>query len=255
MASTTYSPTTRDAEHAVAPTTKTSVLHSLLQIPSTERLGFDGLGSGHRVTQDRSGATGSSARSTLRRAARLRPRRRRRKRELAERGDAILSCRLGSVERLVARPQQRRRRGSVEGIRRDASGDPERKAGVGEPLREEPPDLGAECLCEVGVRAREHHDELVAAETGRGSAVRERAAENVGHLLQQRVAELVPCSVVDLLEVVAVDDKQAQRHPPLLGDSELAFQPLLETAAIEDSRERIGHCAQTLALERESGVE
>ena len=63
------------------------------------------------------------------------------------------------------------------------------------------------------------------------------------------------CTVVDLLEIVAVDDKEAQRQPPLLGEGELALEPLLETAAIEDSRQRIGRGAQTLALERESGVE
>ena len=40
------------------------------------------------------------------------------------------------------------------------------------------------------------------------------------------------CTVVDLLEVVAVDDEEAQRQPLLLGEGERALEPLLETARL-----------------------
>ena len=65
----------------------------------------------------------------------------------------------------------------------------------------------------------------------------------------------MPGPVVDLLEVVAVDDEKAQRHAPLLRGGELALEPLLEPAAVQDPGERVGDGALALALERECGVE
>ena len=176
-------------------------------------------------------------------------------RQLAKRGDAILAGGLRGVESLVAGAQERGRRRSVEGIRRDARGDPERKPSVRQTLRKHRPNLRSKRLRRIGARAGEHHDELVSTEAGCLGAFRQRPGQHVRDLLQERIAERMTCAVVDVLEVVAVDDEKAQRHPPILCRDEFALEPLLEAAAIEDSRQRIGHRAEPLALQRECGVE
>ncbi len=71
----------------------------------------------------------------------------------------------------------------------------------------------------------------------------------------KRVSELVARAVVDLLEVVAVDDEQAQRYAPVLRRGELAFEPLLEAAPVQDPRQGVRDGAESLALQREGGVE
>ena len=168
--------------------------------------------------------------------------------ELAERGDAILSGRLRRVERLIAGPEESRGRCSVERVRRDTRRDPEREACLREPLGEQRSDLGAERFGRFGPRTREHHDELVATETGRLGTFRDRARQDVGDLLQQGVAELVTGPVVDLLEVVAVDHEQAQRTALRVGRGKPAVQQLLEPAPVEQAGQRVGHRAVPLSL-------
>ena len=113
----------------------------------------------------------------------------------------------------------------------------------------------AQGLRGVGARLREHHDELVAAEPSRFRAVRNGLHEHPRDLVQERVAELVPGPVVDLLEVVTVDDEQADRQPPLLCERQLAIETLLEAAAIENPGERVRDRALPLASQRDRGVE
>jgi hypothetical protein len=62
-------------------------------------------------------------------------------------------------------------------------------------------------------------------------------------------------AIVDLLEVVAVDHEQAQRHAVLLGRLELALDALLEAAAVQNSCERIGDGGLPLAPRSDGGVE
>ena len=63
------------------------------------------------------------------------------------------------------------------------------------------------------------------------------------------------CAIVDLLEVVAVDDEQAQREALLLRVEQRELEPLLEAAPVQDPRQRIRRRAETLALEGERRVE
>ena len=79
--------------------------------------------------------------------------------------------------------------------------------------------------------------------------------EHLRDLVQERVAELVPRAVVDVLEVVAVDDEQAQRLAPLLRERQLAIEPLFQPAAVEDPGERVRDRAVALVLQGERDVE
>ena len=65
----------------------------------------------------------------------------------------------------------------------------------------------------------------------------------------------MPGAVVDLLEVVAVDDEEAQRYALLLRRGAARARALLEAATVEDAGERIGCRAQSLASESERRVE
>lgn len=104
----------------------------------------------------------------------------------------------------------------VEGIGRDPRTDAQGEPGVGETCGKDAPDLPTERLGRIRTRPGQHDDELVAAEPCRARTFRERGDEDVGDLAEERVAELVPCSIVDLLEVVAVDDEEAQGDSALL---------------------------------------
>ncbi len=211
------SPTTRDAEHAVAPTTKTSALHRRVHTPSTVLLGLDRRGCRHGIGEHRAGPVVSAAPLAVERARRVTDRNAGDSAcEVAKRRDPILSGCLRGVQRLISGAQQRGRRRSVEGIRRHAGRDPEREPRVREPFREPRPDLTAERLGRIRACSREHHDELVTTETSSFGALGQRTQQDVGDLAQERVTELVPGAVVDLLEVVAVDDEDAQRYALLL---------------------------------------
>ena len=116
-------------------------------------------------------------------------------------------------------------------------------------------DLTAERLRGVHTGSREHDDELVASDTSGLRSVRQRTHEDVRDLAEQGVAELVARAIVDLLEVVAVDDEQAQSEALLLRVEQRELEPLLEAAPVQDPRQRIRRCAETLALEGERRVE
>ena len=75
------------------------------------------------------------------------------------------------------------------------------------------------------------------------------------HLAQQRVAELVAGAVVDVLEVVAVEDDEAQLVPGLLGAAEFAIQQILEPTPVVEARQWIGVRAAALPVERDRRVE
>ena len=117
------------------------------------------------------------------------------------------------------------------------------------------PDLTAERLGRIRACSREHHDELVTTETSSVGALGQRTQQDVGDLAQERVTELVPGAVVDLLEVVAVDDEDAQRYALLLRPGQGALHSFLEAATVEDAGERIGGRAQSLASESERRIE
>ena len=86
-------------------------------------------------------------------------------------------------------------------------------------------------------------------------ARRARALQHQAHLAQERVAELVAGPVVDVLEVVAVEDDEAQLAPILLGATELAVEQILQPTPVVEARERIGVRAAALAVERHRRVE
>ena len=65
----------------------------------------------------------------------------------------------------------------------------------------------------------------------------------------------MPGPVVDVLEVVAVEDDEAQLASMLLGATELALQQILEPAPVVEARERVGVRAAALAVERHRRVE
>lgn len=101
--------------------------------------------------------------------------------------------------------------GSVERVGGDSCANAQREPRVCEPVRENAADSSPQRLCRVGAGSRQHYDEFVASEPSRFSAVGEHLYEDAGDLVQERVAELVTGTVVDLLEVVAVDHEKAYR--------------------------------------------
>ena len=72
-------------------------------------------------------------------------------------------------------------------------------------------------------------------------------AQHAGHLAQDEIALLVAVGVVDVLEVVEVEQHEAQRLAEALGALDLGGHGLLEAAAIEQAGQLVGH---RLALDR-----
>ena len=95
----------------------------------------------------------------------------------------------------------------------------EREARIRQALSENTPDLAAERLGHIGAGAGEHDNELVAAEPRCLGSIREGPTEHIGNLAKEGVSELVPGAVVDLLEVVAIDDQEAERNTLFLRGS------------------------------------
>jgi hypothetical protein len=83
----------------------------------------------------------------------------------------------------------------------------------------------------------------------------ERPGEHPGDLTQQRVAELVPRTVVDLLQVVAIDHDHAHRLAPRPGRCELALEPFLQAPAVEHAGEGIRDRALALTPEHDGRVQ
>lgn len=167
----------------------------------------------------------------------------------------VLAPILRLVQRLIRRAQQLRRSGSVVRVRRHAAAEAEWKAGLVE-TRPKTIEQGRRCRRRIlDVDTREHDDELVPAEPAGISPALDRGLQHEADLSQQRIAELVTRPIVDLLEIVAVQDDQADRAAALLRVGELELQPLLEATAVEEPGQRVGESAAALPRERERRVD
>src|SRR5215208_7031213 len=100
---------------------------------------------------------------------------------------------------------------------------------------------GAHALCHLdralGRAARQRQGELLAAVAGEEVGAAQLHAPCRGRLLEETVAGLVAALVVELLEVVQVDHRDAQRAVLALGAQELARQLLLPGAAVGQAGE------------------
>ena len=88
----------------------------------------------------------------------------------------------------------------------------------------------------VAVGVREQQRELVAAEPRGEILFAERLREDVGDLPQRGVAGVMALAVVDLLEVVEVEQEQAQRLPVLARARELVSELLVQVATVRGGR-------------------
>ena len=83
--------------------------------------------------------------------------------------------------------------------------------------------------------------ELLAADAiGRLGA--ERLAQDLGHLLENAVADRVPVAVVDALEVVEVDDRERDGAAGRRGERERLAQVGLERAVVPERGQGVGLC-------------
>ena len=156
---------------------------------------------------------------------------------------------LGRVERGVGALEQL---GGLLRVVREG-GDPGRR------LQPPAPDLhvgerGAGAIGGLGGRlagdAGQDEHELLAAEPADGVARADDRAQLCGGGRERLVALRVAVRVVDALEVVEVDDGDAERRAGERGGLDLAPQPLLRAAVVEQPGEPVGGrlAAQVLAL-------
>ena len=176
--------------------------------------------------------------------------------DLAERDHAVLAARLRTVERLVGGAQELGRAGAVVRVGRDPGAQAQREAGVVEPLAElaragAPSPRRAASASSPGSITTNSSPPMRAAAAPSG----QMPAQHEPDLAQERVAELVPGAVVDVLEVVAVEHDEAERLPHLLRPTQLAVEQVLEPAPVEQPGQRVGVGAAALAVERDRRVE
>ena len=153
---------------------------------------------------------------------------------------AVAPQRLGGVERLVRRAQQRVHRRAVDGVAgyAEAHGQAHGLGGEQAPQPAAQP-LGQDVgLVLVGLR--QHQRELLAAHAGRGVDAPLVVVQERGDALQGLVPRVVPELVVDQLEEVAVPHQEAERPVAAAGALELGLGDVMEAAAVEQARERIG---------------
>ena len=91
---------------------------------------------------------------------------------------------------------------------------------------------------EIG-RARQQHRELVAAQPRHGVDPAQRPLQPRTDLGQQQVAEVMPESVVDVLEAVEVEQQHRHRHPGALGGVDRHVDPVVEQGAVGQGGERV----------------
>ena len=106
-------------------------------------------------------------------------------------------------------------------------------------------------------RVREDDGELLAAVAGAEvHAAARHGEEDLPHLAERLVADLVPELVVEHLEVVQVEHQQRERGAVAVGPAALLPQPLLEVAVVVEAGETVadglllGAPVQALVLER-----
>jgi hypothetical protein len=92
----------------------------------------------------------------------------------------------------------------------------------------------------LGIAAWQQRDELVAAKARKLVRATQRPAQGVRHRLQRAVAGQVPLPVIHVLEMVHVDHQQAQRVAQAARLLRFLVQQVLEGAAIEEARQRVG---------------
>ena len=88
-------------------------------------------------------------------------------------------------------------------------------------------------------RLREKQRELVAADPAEDVAGARARLEEARGLHQRRISCLVTVGVVDALEVVEVEEHERKRPSVALGTSDLALDPLLERAMVQEPGQRI----------------
>ena len=105
-------------------------------------------------------------------------------------------------------------------------------------------DLRADALRD-GPRARavgahQHEHELLAAVACREVHAPAARLQDAGDAPEGRVAELVPEGVVELLELVAVDEQQADHVVVAPGAVELLLEALVQVAVVVEAGEAVG---------------
>ena len=94
---------------------------------------------------------------------------------------------------------------------------------------------------------RKKRDELVAAESRHGGFAGQREREPVRELAQQSIPGAVPERVVEVLEVVEVDEQQAQLRG--VWRLEMPVDRCVELPAVGESREFVGVRLHAVVLE------
>ena len=97
-----------------------------------------------------------------------------------------------------------------------------------------------EALARVRERGvgQDEHELLSAVATG-DVALAQVLAQHPARLAQHQIARIVPERVVESLEVVQVEHREAERGIPAQGAMQLAGEGVLEVAPVEQSRQRI----------------
>ena len=154
--------------------------------------------------------------------------------------DAVLAQELGGQQALVGGLEERRDRGRV--LRRDRhagrGGDRagDRPGGVAHRAHEALGGAGGLGLVGVG----EDHGELLAAGAADDVARPHVAFEDVAEGDQDLVADRVAVDVVDALEVVDVEQDEADRGVVARGARQLGGEALVEVAAVEEAGQLVG---------------
>ena len=145
---------------------------------------------------------------------------------------------LGRVHRDVRGPHERRRVVGVVGQARDADGGVhvQRQLAQHERRDEQPAHPAGEPFG-VGHRpdVGQEDRELVATQAGHDVVVAQRAAQPLGHLLEQLVPAVVAERVVDVLEPVDVQEHEPDAAPGLLRLEDRAPHPLRQHAPVRQT--------------------
>ena len=160
-------------------------------------------------------------------------------RELVEQDDLALSARLRRHHRRLGAGDELARVRSVLRPMRDPDRDRDRTCEIELDLVQAPGEPGRERHRLLLLAARGDHGELLAADPADDVGRAHRGAQVVGELRQHEVADPVAVDVVHLLEVVDVEHHDGHRRVLDRCLRELAPEPLVEGAVVEEPGERV----------------
>ena len=158
-----------------------------------------------------------------------------------EKGEAVASFAFGAVHGRVGAAVQAFEVLAVVGEQGNANRRGDRQLLIAQPvgLCKQFQQAARHVGCAVGRRVGQQGHEFIAAQPRHRVLLTQRGLDPLADLDQQLITRLVAKRVVHMLEMVQIDEQQAQRNLSAFGHAQIVLNPVLQQGAIGQAGERV----------------